>query len=300
MLFRSALLPSVHAASFDCQKATTPVEKQICSDPAIDKLDAELGQLYQFVIDNSTKESRPALVAAQKVWLRQSRDKCTTAACLSDAYTSRIDELKDSFDPLSDGKITCEEMRRFPDKVFKDGIDLGSGSGSPIDVDYGCAESLGSLPFLKHLSDLTEAIRSQGGPQICTGTIIGAEWRYYSFDLARAGFSPQLLDPSQDGETLQYFEQWSWESPYNFNLHREFFKEFDGDLSLLAKRYREQFGLSKEESESKARSALMIFVGRAAGSFSHESLRDESRLVTLVKDEKSSAKDVKVALADAS
>lgn len=39
--------PSLLAASFDCAKAGTPVEKMICADERISKLDSDLSDAYK-------------------------------------------------------------------------------------------------------------------------------------------------------------------------------------------------------------------------------------------------------------
>src|SRR5687767_1095207 len=66
------------------------------------------------------------------------------------------------YDPFADKVLTCQEMRRYPHLIFTGGIDLGSGSRSPIQVDYECRHGLQSQPFLKKLAQLTEEVRSDG------------------------------------------------------------------------------------------------------------------------------------------
>ena len=41
------VVPAAHAASFDCAKATRPVEKLICRDKNLNALDERLGQVYR-------------------------------------------------------------------------------------------------------------------------------------------------------------------------------------------------------------------------------------------------------------
>ena len=114
--------------------------------------------------------------------------------------------------PLSDRKVTCEEMEKYPEIVFKLG-DLGSGHGSPNDVDYRCPKSLSQLDFLQKLIGQASSIRSPSRlPQICTGSIIHAQWRYYHFDLARLGYYPESYSSRKRGKTngMEYFEEWSY------------------------------------------------------------------------------------------
>src|SRR5206468_8908572 len=105
------------------------------------------------------------------------------------------------YGPFADKKITCREMKRYPDLIFTGSIDLGSGVGSPIEVDYTCKESLAALPFLQRLDSLTDDIRGDRGPQICTGSIVHALWRYHQFALLEAGFAPRKL-PERDARRL--------------------------------------------------------------------------------------------------
>ena len=76
------------AASFDCAKASTDIEKMICADPHLSQLDEHLGRLYPAAV-----AKHPDLKAAQQSWLRSQRNSCRDTACLSQAYQQRIAEL---------------------------------------------------------------------------------------------------------------------------------------------------------------------------------------------------------------
>jgi uncharacterized protein len=83
------LVPSARAASFDCAKASSFVEKAICSDKQLSGMDDQLARLYKTARGAA---SNAALEAEQKAWL-SSRDQCTDAACLKKAYADRIAAL---------------------------------------------------------------------------------------------------------------------------------------------------------------------------------------------------------------
>lgn len=73
------------AASFDCGKARTQVEKLICANPQLSKLDEELAASYA----EALKSSEPTRIKAeQKLWLKK-RNHCTDAACVLSAYQRR-------------------------------------------------------------------------------------------------------------------------------------------------------------------------------------------------------------------
>ena len=73
-------MPYVHSASFDCVKAKTKIEKQICSNTKLSELDDKLTVLYNKVLAQSpvledTKEQ-------QREWIKGSRNVCKDAAGL--------------------------------------------------------------------------------------------------------------------------------------------------------------------------------------------------------------------------
>lgn len=82
--------PSIFAASFDCQKARTKVEKTICDSLALSSLDEEMGTLYSVVV-NESDEPGP-VKKVQKEWLKK-RNTCSNFDCLKHAYTERLAEL---------------------------------------------------------------------------------------------------------------------------------------------------------------------------------------------------------------
>ena len=291
------------SASFDCAKVQTKVEKLICANPQLSELDSKLEETYLNSRKDVFPENNQRIVSEQKHWLKRTRNRCADEACLQQVYTSRIDAL----DPFADKNLTCENMRKYSERIFSgNGIDLGSGFSSPINVDYNCPESLVSLPFLKSLLGLTETIRREEGPQECTGSIIHAHWRYYHFDLAKAGFVPLIFlkDISANHTeasyvVLDYFKQWSEKSPYNYQLHSEFFSEFDKALPKLAKSYKKTFGMPETQAMEAAKRALMLLVERASGGFPRASFKPESKIVKLVSDAHSTPEDLKVLLAGA-
>ena len=84
--------------SFDCSKATTFVEKTICRDIDLSKLDKELSEQYQiylFKYGNSAKEG-------QRLWSTQREEKTLgqtherAVQILKELYTKRILELRNS------------------------------------------------------------------------------------------------------------------------------------------------------------------------------------------------------------
>lgn len=88
---------AAHAASFDCNKATTKVEKLICADTAISKFDEELAAVYKTALQD--EKQAEAVRQVQKQWLKE-RNGCSDAACVKRTYGTRLSSLKSS---MTDG-----------------------------------------------------------------------------------------------------------------------------------------------------------------------------------------------------
>ncbi|MFN7650236.1 MAG: lysozyme inhibitor LprI family protein [Acidobacteriota bacterium] len=82
------------AASFDCAKARSMVEKAICNDPELSKLDEELAGAYKSAL---ATHPLPSYVRARQVdWLRrlQNLDGPSVLPGLRTKYRSRVSHLK--------------------------------------------------------------------------------------------------------------------------------------------------------------------------------------------------------------
>lgn len=88
-----SLTPPVFAASFDCAKAGTTLEKMICDNPLLSKLDDALAKNYTDQVGNAqSARERTGFQQEQKVWIRE-RNSCADEACLVKLYSSRVDQL---------------------------------------------------------------------------------------------------------------------------------------------------------------------------------------------------------------
>lgn len=92
---------AVNAASFDCAKARSYVEKTICKDEELSRLDDALAERYNAALSNSTDPERKKLRVEQLRWLKR-RDSCSIRRCIQDYYEIRLSELNvDSQCPLT-------------------------------------------------------------------------------------------------------------------------------------------------------------------------------------------------------
>ncbi|HWV09265.1 MAG TPA: ankyrin repeat domain-containing protein [Pseudomonas sp.] len=190
----------------------------------------------------------------------------------------------DQADPLADAQITCEEMRDFPDRVFTDDIDLGSGHGSPVAVDYHCPGGAASLPQMEGLLNLAERIRRQEVSQ-CSGSIVYAQARYYRFRLLMAGLAPThflaLREASTPPHALEaYFANWAMQGPSNYGRYRDFLTRRSQARTALVAHYQAHAGLSSEEAGAVSDKLLRLVSHWAAGAFPGSSSIQENPPVT--------------------
>lgn len=86
------------APSFDCAKASSDVERLICSDDELAELDRSLADLYAVLLKNTPPGGQKQLKAEQRGWIK-GRDDCWKSEdlrdCVANEYRLRIDELKD-------------------------------------------------------------------------------------------------------------------------------------------------------------------------------------------------------------
>jgi uncharacterized protein len=80
-----------HSASFDCTKAKTFIEKEICTNEALGGLDEKLADSYKNAISSSPNPSE--ITNEQRKWLREVRNICTDSNCLIKAYQVRIKDI---------------------------------------------------------------------------------------------------------------------------------------------------------------------------------------------------------------
>ncbi|MEO5349915.1 MAG: lysozyme inhibitor LprI family protein [Magnetococcus sp. YQC-3] len=130
------------APGFDCSKASTPIEKMICADTALARLDATLLATYKEVVKAAA--DGVAIKKEQVNWLRQVRDQCPDLPCLSTAYQQRIAALQqrpptssqaDSslFPATYKGGFTGKEEITFSDdgRLIAEGVPTGSYRQDP-------------------------------------------------------------------------------------------------------------------------------------------------------------------------
>ncbi len=97
----AAFSGSLQAASFDCAKASSKIEKMICTDESLSVLDEQLSSAYKTALE--AESDKASFKQEQLSWLK-TRNACTDTACLIQSYQSRIAVL-------GGGSITAQEKR---------------------------------------------------------------------------------------------------------------------------------------------------------------------------------------------
>ena len=83
-----------YAASFDCRKSSTYIEKLICNDHFLSELNDQMNSVYKKALDKALiKED---FKYQQKLWLREHRDTCRDVDCLKYEYKNRIEWLNET------------------------------------------------------------------------------------------------------------------------------------------------------------------------------------------------------------
>ncbi len=107
-------MAQLHAASFDCEKATRPVEKLICENGQIGTLDEHLDRYYR-AARTTLERGGECLRTQQREWLRTVRDQCADTECLQRVYLARLAQL----DALQPGATAIQniELPRGPQLI---------------------------------------------------------------------------------------------------------------------------------------------------------------------------------------
>jgi len=84
LLLALSLFSSIaHSASFDCGKASTEVERKICSSPSLSVMDEKLSEVFKPL------KNRRAFQVIESDWLESERNSCESMECLEDAYVQQ-------------------------------------------------------------------------------------------------------------------------------------------------------------------------------------------------------------------
>lgn len=135
------------AASFDCHKASTRVEKLVCENSELSSLDTQLGGLYLTAI--SSAKEKATVQREQRQWLI-GRDTCQNVACLKYRYLYRIALLKPGGVPPPKTK-----MAEISNALRDASLRLGPNSNESM-----CKSLLSDFIRQKHIRHLMPTVQS--------------------------------------------------------------------------------------------------------------------------------------------
>jgi len=124
------MLTTAQAASFDCEKAVSKIEKLICSDDELSKLDESLNKAYLQALERA--DIKQQIIESQREWLKYERNLCPSAECMRKAYTTRIKELNLT---SSTGIVIHRDVRLYgspPEALAKESKAAEIQFGAPV------------------------------------------------------------------------------------------------------------------------------------------------------------------------
>jgi len=154
ILFLATMLATgtIQAASFDCAKAVSKMEKAICGDPGLSRMDEVLGASYAAAKTRLSAPASSMLTRGQVSWLRYTASYCfvdydaapVSAAnarkCLVDALGARIKDLDATGNPVAgfktylmvDDSIKISPAEKFIYTIQRTYPQVDSDSGNAI------------------------------------------------------------------------------------------------------------------------------------------------------------------------
>jgi uncharacterized protein len=89
-----AAAPRTPTPSFDCAKASSKIEKLICSDADLADLDMAMGDTYSTRIKTTTESDKKVLRETQEEWIKNVRNACQDVKCATEAYQERLNVIR--------------------------------------------------------------------------------------------------------------------------------------------------------------------------------------------------------------
>ena len=121
------LFQIVYAASFNCSDATTVLEKSICSNKELGKLDKYMSDYYFKIQKTLDKKNSEEFLNSQRKWLNKREKQCDSlkVPCLTKLYKKRILELRKKYENLSEyTSINTQELQGIRNNCKLEEIDF--------------------------------------------------------------------------------------------------------------------------------------------------------------------------------
>lgn len=115
------ITPFVQAAGFDCAKATVKIEKLICEDAELSKLDDTLNALYRAALEDVRQTE--SLKTEQRAWIRK-RNLCANVPCLKKTYLARMQVIRSEMDDMALLDATAAGDRAKVEELLRRGANV--------------------------------------------------------------------------------------------------------------------------------------------------------------------------------
>jgi uncharacterized protein len=170
-----AAAPLAHAASFDCSKARTPIEKTICASPELSAADDQMAAAYKAALAQAP-EAAELLRVGQREWLRDRAQNCSTkvseaplADCLRDSYKERTAFMARAVERVSGVTFVWNRIHLASPKTAKQTRDEDSApiaAAGTLDAEWPVAAS-GTSEWKAWNKRLQEAARNGSAEPGC-------------------------------------------------------------------------------------------------------------------------------------
>jgi uncharacterized protein len=137
ILFLLMIAGNIHAAGIDCGKTKSAIEKTICGDDELLKLDETLDEAYRQAL-----RLTGGIRKSQRQWLKYERNVCKSVDCIKSAYETRIQELGLSHYGIAIFRNTpLSEVTSKPSK-----LEVTGPNDTPIQTQIKAQKSAGHSP----------------------------------------------------------------------------------------------------------------------------------------------------------
>ncbi|PNX46899.1 MAG: hypothetical protein BV456_11680 [Thermoplasmata archaeon M8B2D] len=211
----------LHAASFDCQKASTNIEKTICGAPTgaefLRGLDERLSDKYNTIKEALPENKKNSFIHSQRKWLRERNENCEThydiRNCLKPMYRERIaffeteyreilftfptkDELTKICSHISNDPKTFIKKHSFENNIFDINND---GNNEIVEV---TSQGTMHVPYCAYT--LTNGKKVESMP-------IGFEWKdYWTYGIAHLNINGRTFRLTSSDDYLEHLAYLSY------------------------------------------------------------------------------------------
>jgi len=143
LIFSILITLPIYAASFDCKKASTSIEKTVCADNMLNDLDEQLSYKFNAIKNLLPKDKVYVFIKEQRKWLKV-RNQCNTknnlVDCIKTNYQKRSNILENKYKQLLSLKVPshneaeeiCNNIAKNPNlfiqkhKIHKNNFDINN------------------------------------------------------------------------------------------------------------------------------------------------------------------------------